>query len=184
MAEKKYKGRKAYLNDFKKNAQGDYEYQGNLYEWKVTPKERQKKMILLWILGTGMLSSLVTAVCLDAPGALNCIYVILPAAISFVFGISVVWAMWKFAFTENPMREYVFKATIEAMSLRTICVMGAAGAAVLGELIYLILHGADGNLFGAAVFLVSEGIGLLFALMIRKNVMDIHENTDKMSNEN
>ena len=26
MAEKKYKGRKAYLNDFRKNEKGDYEY--------------------------------------------------------------------------------------------------------------------------------------------------------------
>ena len=34
MAEKKYKGRKAYLNDFHKNEKGDYEYQGILYEWK------------------------------------------------------------------------------------------------------------------------------------------------------
>ena len=44
MAEKKYKGRKAYLNDFQKNAKGEYEYQGNLYEWQGEKKEYLKNI--------------------------------------------------------------------------------------------------------------------------------------------
>lgn len=184
MAEKKYKGRKAYLNDFKKNAQGEYEYQGNLYQWKVSKEEQIKEQVILWIFCAGMLSALMTSVCLNAPGTLNCIYVLLPAAVSFVFGISVTWGMWKLTFAGNPMREYVYKATIEALMLRTIYVTVSAGAAALGEVIYLVLHGAGEKLSGAVVFLLSEGIGFLFAVMIRKKIGHIDEKIDKMSNKN
>lgn len=184
MAEKKYKGRKAYLNDFKKNAQGDYEYRGNLYRWNASKAEQRKEAVILWIFCAVMLLALITAVCLDAPGTLNCIYVILPAAISFVFGISVVWGMWKLTIAGNPMREYVYKATIEAMSLRCIYVMAGTGAALLGEVIYLVFHGAGEKISGALIFLLSELIGLLFSTIIRKKIVHIDEKIDKMSNEN
>lgn len=184
MAEKKYKGRKAYLNDFKKNAQGEYEYQGNLYQWKVSKEERIKEQVILWIFCAGMLSALMMSVCLDAPGTLNCIYVLLPAAVSFVFGISVVWGMWKLTIAGTPMREYVYKATIEAMSLRCIYVMAGTGTALLGEVIYLLFHGAGEKISGALIFLLSELIGLLFSNIIRKKIGHIDEKIDKMSNKN
>ena len=184
MAEKKYKGRKAYLNDFKKNAQGTYEYQGNLYRWNVSKEERLKELVILWIFCAGMLGALLATVCLDAPGTLNCVYVLLPAAISFIFGISVVWGMWKFTFSKNPIREYIYKATIEALMLRTVYAAILAVAAALGEMIYLVLHGAGDKVFGAVVFLLSEGIALLFTMVIRKKIRDIDEKIDKMSNEN
>lgn len=184
MAEKKYKGRKAYLNDFKKNAQGEYEYQGNLYQWEVSKEERIRENVILWVVCAGMLSALMTAVCLDAPGALNCIYVLLPAAIGFVIGISVAWGMWKFTFAKSPMREYVYKHTIEALKLRSIYVIAAAGITLLGEVIYLILHGAGEKLSGAVMLLLTEAVGLLLALIIRKRINNIDGKTYKMSNEN
>ena len=85
MAEKKYKGRRAYLNDFKKNESGNYEYQGDLYYWKGDKESLKKEMITLWLLGIGMLASLILAGCVDAPGAMNSFTVVLPYTISFVF---------------------------------------------------------------------------------------------------
>lgn len=184
MPEKKYKGRKAYLNDFKKNAQGEYEYRGNLYEWRGSEAEHRKELAVLWGLCVGMLIALITAVSLDAPGTFNCIYVIFPAAISLIFGISVAWGLWRLSVGGNPMRGYIYEATIGALPLRSLGTMAAAVVGIAGELFYLLRNGAGEKIFGAVILLLTEVAALFCVWLIRKKIMVISEKMNKMSNEN
>ncbi len=181
MAEKKYKGRKAYLNDFQKNAQGEYEYQGALYEWQGEKKEFLKNVGILLAGCVILLTMLVLGTCLDAPGAFNCIYVMLPAAVSLVFGISVAWGIGRLCLAEHPVRAYIYDATFQAVPFRSMCTMICTGITMAGELLYLLLHGAGELLFGAVVLLAAEGIGLISAFFIRKTVETMAGKMKKMS---
>ena len=171
MAEKKYKGRRAYLNDFKKNESGNYEYQGDLYYWKGDKESLKKEMITLWLLGIGMLASLILAGCVDAPGAMNSFTVVLPYTISFVFGISTVWGLWKLFEGGNPLRAYVYKASVEQIPVRSMGTIICAMVAIVGEILFLIRHFAEENPGKAVLFLLLEGIGMVLAIFLRKNAL-------------
>ena len=170
MAEKKRKGRKAYLNDFHKNARGEYEYQGAVYEWKGEKGGLCKELILRWILCISMLIVLIAAGCLDAPGATNRFYVVLPYTISFVFGISTVWGVWRLFSGGNPLRSYIYDASIAQIPLRCIGTMVCAGAAILGEVIYLFKNGFEGKTAGILGFLFLLVIALVLSGILRKRV--------------
>ncbi|MBQ8856512.1 MAG: hypothetical protein IJ024_00055 [Lachnospiraceae bacterium] len=171
MAEKKYKGRKAYLNDFHKNEKGDYEYQGILYEWKGEEGTLCREMILLVGIGVVMLAALILAGCVDAPGAINCFYVVLPYTVSFIAGISMVWGMWRLLEGGNPLREYVYKASVEQIPIRAIFTIIGAGAAIVGEIVYLIGHGFQGKSVKSMEFLLLESVVFVLAVILRKRVM-------------
>ena len=181
MAEKKYKGRKAYLNDFQKNAKGEYEYQGNLYEWQGEKKEYLKYIGILLLCCVIMLTMLVLGTCLDAPGALNCIYVMFPTAIGLVFGISAAWGIGRLCFAEYPMRAYIYEATFHAIPFRSMGTMISIGITIVGEVVYLLFHGAENLLTGAVILLLAEGIGLFFGFLIRKTVKNMAKKMKKLS---
>ena len=171
MAEKKYKGRRAYLNDFKKNEQGNYEYQGDLYYWKGEKESLKKEMMILWLIGIGMLAALVLAGCVDAPGAMNSFSVVLPYTISFVFGISTVWGLWRLFEGGNPLRAYVYKASVEQIPIRCMGTVVCAMAVLVGEIIFLIRHFGEENPGKALLFLLLEGVGMVFAIVLRKRAI-------------
>lgn len=170
MAEKKYKGRKAYLNDFKRNEKGEYSYEGTLYEWKGVPEAYKRTLLELWFFGILELLCAAAAGFFDAPGAMNCFYVILPYIIGLVAAFSVLWGIIRLTEGKNPMRSYIYEASVGKLPARTLLVMIFSGIAVAGELLYVILHGSGGKFPVILAFLLLEALTLLLALKIYKIV--------------
>lgn len=170
MAEKKYKGRKAYLNDFKKNEKGEYAYEGTMYEWEGEPKDYHRTMKQIWIAGIFLVASAVGAGFFDAPGAINSFYVILPYIISLVASFSILWGIIRLTEGKRPMRAYIYQASVEKLPIRALLTMGASGIALAGELVFVICHGSGGKLPAILGFLMMEALVLLFALGIYKIV--------------
>lgn len=162
----KKKNRRAYLNDFKKNSAGNYEYQGALYEWEGETAEYTRQLRLLGVLGLAASLSLIFAGCLSAPGMLNCVYVILPYTVSFVCGCSTMWALVRFLFGGKQLRGYIYEATVLQIPNRAAGTILAAVVTALNECIYLFLHGSEGHLWQALVFLglILIAIGSLYTL--------------------
>lgn len=181
MAEKKYKGRKAYLNDFRKNEKGDYEYQGILYAWEGEKKELQRSLLILWILCIFMLAALAAAGCVEAPGPANCFYVVLPYAVSFVFGISSAWGLCRLTRGGNPLRAYIYQASVEAIPVRTLCTMIGAAAAILGELVFLLLNGTAKKLPEILLFIVLEVLSFVLAGLFRKHILQMQWKKQKIN---
>lgn len=165
MAEKKRKGRKAYLDDFQKDENGNYVYKGNLYQLQGDKRELRRKLIWLWILCAGMLAAIIAAGCVEAPGAVNCVYVLLPYTINFIAGISVCWGLYRLTAGGNPMRVYNYKASVEQIPARVICTGAGSGAALIGELIFVCRNGLDGKTAGFVLFLLLEAAVLAAAAL-------------------
>ena len=171
MAEKKYKGRRAYLNDFKKDEKGNYEYQGDLYYWAGEKDALRKELMILWILCSAMVALIITAGCVEAPGSMNSFYVVLPYTISFVCGVTTAWGMWRLFEGGNPLRAYNYKASVEQIPVRSIGIMICAGAAALGEIVFLFRSRFENHVGKSILFVLLEVAAVLFAAILRKKVM-------------
>ena len=162
MGEKR-KGRRAYLNDFTTNLQGDYVYQGSHFHYVgETPWGRQLRC--LWGLTVGMAAAFVLGGLLPAAGMSGTLYVVLPYLVSVIAGASVVWAMAKLR-REGKLRSYVYEATILKLPARANAAAVSAALASAGEGLNLILNGSGGKTASTLGYLTLE---LLAALAARR----------------
>lgn len=171
MAEKKYKGRKAYLNDFQKNENGEYVYQGNLYAWQGESSLLRKKLFLLWGIGIAMVGLLASSAWVDAPGATGTFYVVIPVCAALIFGVSMLWGLGRLTAGGNVLRAYVYEATVVQLPIRAMFTLVSAGAAIIGELLFLIINGSGEKLPAALVFLVMESTAFLLSWIFRQKVL-------------
>lgn len=206
MAEKNNrKKRRAYLDSFQKNEKGNYEYHGDLYFWagmkrparsgrqsqdehplrggKPAYEERslRRELTLLWGLCAGMLCALIAAGCVEAPGVMNCAYVLIPYTVNLVAGISVCWGLCRLTAGGNPLRAYICEASVMQIPGRAVCTAIGAGAAAAGELIWVFRNGMEGKTVGCILFFLLEGAVFAAALVMRYRVKQM--NWEKKSTE-
>jgi len=151
---KKRRGRRAYLDDFRREFNGEYTYVGKLHAYEPGQMDRKRALTVLWGLTVLLSAAAVSAGCVDAAGLTNCWYVILPWTGSVVSAASVVWLMCRLSAGGDPLRDYVYTATVERFAVRGWLTAGFAACAILGELVFLLLHGAGERRGATAAFLV------------------------------
>ena len=160
--EKKRQGRRAHLNDFYRDVAGNYVYTGTCYVCRAADGERAALLRRLWLL-----TAVLAGGCISAPGMSRCFYVLLPYAAEVGLTGSVVWAMTRWQAREYPMREYVYRATVQALPGRCLAEAVLAGAGIIAETMYLILSGSGGRGAMAAVYLLLKAVSLAAALFAR-----------------
>lgn len=168
MAEKKRKKRRAYLDAFQKNEEGKYEYKGKLYRYREGEKSLHRELMRLWILCLSMMAVLIAAGCTDAPGAANCAYVLIPYTVNFMTGISVCWGLYRLTAGGHPLRAYIYQASVAQVPGRAAATAIGAGAAIAGEVFFVIRNGMEDKMAGFVFFLFLEGAAMLLAVLIRK----------------
>lgn len=170
MAEKKKKGRRAYLDAFQKDEKGNYVYRGELYVWQDEEKKLKQELIRLWGLCILMLVSLAAAGCVEAPGAVNCAYVLIPYTVNFVSGISVCLGLYHLTAGGNPLRAYIYQKSVAQLPGRAVLTAVAAAAGMAGELVFVFRNGMEGKTAGFVFFLLLEAAVLVAASGIRLRV--------------
>lgn len=166
MAEKKKKGRRAYLNAFQKNETGGYTWEGDVYLWQGSADGLRRERVFLGILGAVLFAASVGAGCVTAPGALNCAYVLAPYVVSFVCSINLCWKTGRFLTAGEPVRAYVYEETVEAIPGRAVLTAAGAGLAVLGEILFVCRNGFEGKMAGFVFFLLLEGVVLASGIIV------------------
>ncbi len=154
--QKKRRGRRSYLEDFKRTASGEYIYKGPCHSYQEDGLSRQKALAVLWLLTIAMAASVVAGGCMPAAGLMDCWYVILPWGFSLVAVVSVVWLMGRLTAGGDPLRDYVYRATVLQSRLRGNLVFFLAAATLAGETVYLL-----GNGFGIRM---KETVFFLFCM--------------------
>lgn len=138
----KKRGRHAYLNDFERDLTGKYRYRGSHYRYAGS-LSRGRALVALWGLSLGTLVLLLAAGMLDGPGLGRCFYVLIPYAAAFVASITVVYAVGRITFNDDPLREYVLEQTVHRLPVRSAVTLAFAGLSAAGCLVYLALNGAN-----------------------------------------
>jgi hypothetical protein len=170
MSNEKKKGRRAYLNDFRKNAAGEYLYTGDHYQFVPEGKTRRRFLAEQWLFCGGLLIASVLSGCIPATGMANCPYVILPYVVGFVSAVSLCWGLGRLTAGGDPLRAYVYEASVQAIPQRAMLTAVFAGLAALGEGVYLLLHGSANKTWDSFLFVGLEILVCLLALLARQGV--------------
>ena len=143
MQQKKTRRGREYLNDFRRDVNGSYLYQGS-YRRYTGSMPYAKLRGLLWALwAAGMV---------PAPGAMQQFYVLLPYAGALVAGISAVWALARMSRGGARLRSYVYEETVAKLPLRCLLTGGFAALAAVGECMDVFLNGGQGAIWYAVLF--------------------------------
>lgn len=159
------RGRRAYLDDFTRTADGSYIYTGDTFTFRGGMDARRRYLATLCCLAAVALAAAVAAGCISAPGTGRCPYVLLPYCLSLIASGSLAWGAGRLAIGGDPLRAYVYTTTVKRFPRRSALTALCAAAAIAGEAVYLALYGAGELALGAAIFLTCHGLILASALV-------------------
>ena len=132
---KKSRGRRAYLDDFRRSASGEYIYTGAYYS-RSGGYSRREHLARLWPAGAVLIAAAVARGCIPvagmAGGTLHSLYVLIPYLCELICAVSVVWALVRLSANPEPLREYVHSATAAILPLRSAFAAAFAAAAFVG----------------------------------------------------
>lgn len=129
MAEKKKRRRpRSYLDDFKKDASGNYVYRGDVYKYSGGEKSFRRLGWELIAVSAVIAAAVIGAGFSDTPAMLNCFYVIIPYIAEVAFAALSVWAVIRIVYGGEELRSYVYKHSVRAIPWRTTALIIAAGA--------------------------------------------------------
>lgn len=151
MQQKKTRRGREYLNDFRRDVNGSYLYQGS-YRRYTGSMPYAKLRGLLWALCGGALTALAAAGMVPAPGAMQQFYVLLPYAGALVAGISAVWALARMSRGGARLRSYVYEETVAKLPLRCLLTGVFAALAAVGECMDVFLNGGQNAIWYAVLF--------------------------------
>jgi hypothetical protein len=81
------------------------------------------------------------------------------ASCSLLWGLCRLWA------GGSPLREYIYRATLDQFRPRGTLTAVSAGCAVVGEIIYVVRNGNEGLVSGMILFLVCQTVVLAGSLL-------------------
>ena len=137
MQQKKTRRGREYLNDFRRDVNGSYLYQGS-YRRYTGSMPYAKLRGLLWALCGGALAALAAAGMVPAPGAMQQFYVLL--------------ALARMSRGGARLRSYVYEETVAKLPLRCLLTGGFAALAAVGECMDVFLNGGQGAIWYAVLF--------------------------------
>lgn len=168
MAKKKREHRRSYLNDFKLNAAGKYEYFGNHYKWDDPDRSRRSMLILAWSVVAACSAVTVASGCNTAAGMSNTFYVILPYVAEVASLFSVVWGACRLTFGGEPLREYIYRDTVPKLPTRSLLVAISALIGLVGSVVFILLNGFEGQVLLSVIHLLSKLAVAALAMWMRR----------------
>ena len=173
MAEEKKKrpGKRDHLNDFYKDVSGQYVYGGAMYTNGLTPAQHKRFILRLWLCAGGSLLGQIAAGCIPAAGMGDGFWVLPFYLGTIISTIMVCWAMWELTDGGEPMREYIYNASVGKLPRRCEFGMVFGGLSVAGLVIRLIVSGLAGGTLWATVLFVAIQIGTVCALFLVKKML-------------
>lgn len=163
MEPKNKRQRRAYLDDFHRNAAGDYVYEGVHFVCAT----RRALLRRLWPCAVALGAATVLSGCLDAPGMANCFWLILPYIAEVAAAGSVWWALCRFTAGGERLRDYVYRAAVLPFGRRALLTAVTGGVGLVAEGVYLLLYGAEGRLPAALALLALKLVVMAAAMTMR-----------------
>lgn len=158
------KNKHAYLDDFEKDLNGNYQYRGAHYYYKGT-QPRSKALAGLWVLCGGGTACLLAAGFVHGATAHAPFWLLLPYMAGLLAGVYVLYLLVRLTAGGDPLRAYIHEQT--AQKLPGVCLAAAVLAALtaVAQLVQLALGGQ--NLAARLLFAALQTVAA--AVFIRAN---------------
>lgn len=156
------KNKHAYLDDFEKDLNGNYQYRGALYRYAGTPS-RGRALAVLWLCCGGGAVLAVGAGVLPGATAHAPVWLLLPYMAALITALYAVVVLARLTRGGDPMRAYIHEQTAQKLpALTRVCALFAVlAAAGQGSVVFAnsaqMLFGVHGifillEIFSAAAF--------------------------------
>ena len=134
------KNKHAYLDDFEKDLNGNYQYRGAHYYYKGA-QSRGKALAGLWVLCGGGTACLLAAGFVHGATAHAPFWLLLPYMAGLLAGVYVLYLLVRLTAGGDPLRAYIHEQT--AQKLPGVCLAAAVLAALtaVAQLVQLALGG-------------------------------------------
>lgn len=162
------KKRRSKLELFQRNAAGEYIYTGGHMRYADAKKPRRRMLAELWAMGLLGTLCFLAGGFLPVPGFTGCFYVLGPYVAALIAAAGSLWTLGELTGAGDPIRQYVYDATVLRLPVWALIAGITGGMCVLGEGLYLIKNG--GGLGIAAAFLVLEAVGTTAMLLFRSTI--------------
>ena len=136
------KNKHAYLDEFEKDLNGNYQYRGAHYYYKGT-QSRGKALAGLWVLCGGGTACLLAAGFVHGATAHAPFWLLLPYMAGLLAGVYVLYLLVRLTAGGDPLRAYIHEQT--AQKLPGVCLAAAVLAALTAaaQLVQLALGGQN-----------------------------------------
>ena len=164
---KKRTGRRAYLNDFKLNERGEYVYRGKMMGYAGVTAYGSYLGILA-AAAAAMVLLTVGAECLPAAALSKFGLTVIPWLGQMAFVFLAAYAVFKILTGKNPMRAYVYKASVGKLDTRLTLAMAFSFFTALEETIYILIQGCEGEVLFTVLRPVCSLLCGCIALFLRR----------------
>ena len=128
---KKRRGRRAYLEDFHQNVAGEYIYTGQTHAWKAP---RGKTLRKLWLCAIAAIGAAVAAGCVPNTGMERRVWALIPYVLMLISSGVQGWLLYKLTDGGDPVRDYVWKASVPRLPAAGIVTGILALASIVTEI--------------------------------------------------
>ena len=170
---KERKGRRAYLNDFREDINGQYVYEGDRYTLDEEGISKKTLDTRLWLMTAVIAAGTVAGGCVPASCMLNCFYCILPFAGEAIAVFTLVWAMVKYSNGGEELRGYIYEKSVGVLPQRTFLAAFFAALGFAGVIIYIIINGFEGTAALTVIYLIIKVIVAICAWLMHKTVLSL-----------
>lgn len=132
---KKTNKRRAYLNDFKLQDNGEYAYKGYVYVYQGDWKQNRKQF---WGLCAALAALVIAAGLIPSGGMINTFYVILPFVGELITAALFLYAVYRFTSRDERIRSYIFEKTYDRFNGYFLFLFIFSVMSIAGEIIHLI----------------------------------------------
>lgn len=171
MAGKKRKrwNRAAKASQFAPGAGGEMVYTGRYCTFCGGEEDYRRSKRARYALSALMGVAALAGGMIPVPAMVNTWYVILPYMFTVLSVVSVIWAVCRMGYWGNPLREYVYDATVRQLPKRTILAMILSMCTLCGQICYMVLHGLqDGGLSCNLAFLALQVVVFVGSTLMRR----------------
>lgn len=172
--EKKTPKRKAYLNDFQLDEQGEYVYQGILHTYQNEHRTYKESCFRQSIYASIMFLCALIAGLFPAEGTTHTFYVVVPYAVCLITLCIFLYKFVSFLFGKNPLRDYIYQKTVPLFPVFLNVLMIMSLIAFFTEILYLFLHGFTRYHATTILYLFCMFGIFLACILWRKDLKDDH----------
>ncbi len=162
--EKKKKGRRSYLNDFKATLSGEYVYTGAVYMPEGDYKRTRLQATLAGIL---LVALNLLCGCIPAEPMLNSFYVIIPFVVSLAASVRLLWAATRLWLNKLPLREYVLRETYEKLLPSATVGLIFSSITVAAFIVFAVIEGLSTLSFWSYLFFACNILTILANVFVR-----------------
>ena len=157
--------RRDYLNDYKRSAEGDYVYTGDLYRFT---GDVRRMRVLTAALALASLAATLGSGLINAAGMSNTFYVILPyiAEVGGMFFLC--WNAVRLLRAGPVLKAYVYLAVSKRLPNAGLAICVSALVGLLGSVVFLILNGTGGKPVQSVLYPITKAASAAVGLLARR----------------